>query len=65
MKFICDKCGFCRESDENHKSIWIGTKEKNSDGFEWQHCCYECGKEMINLIEANCSKIERKGDEDE
>ena len=53
MKFICDNCGYCCESDVNHPDIWIGTKEINSDGFEWQHCCYNCGKQMIELIRQN------------
>ena len=56
MKIICDKCGFCRESDDKHKDIWIGTKI--ADGYEWHHLCYECGKQMINLIEEICSKKE-------
>ncbi len=53
MKFICDKCGCCCESDVNHPAIWIGTKEINSDRFEWQHCCYNCGKQIIELIRQN------------
>ena len=58
MKFICDKCGYCCESDDNHKSIWIGTKEKNSDGFDWQHLCYDCGKQMYNFVAAKLNESE-------
>lgn len=61
MKFVCDKCGFCCESDDNHPAIWIGTKTK--DGMhEWQHCCYECGKQMIDFVE---SKLNERGESNE
>lgn len=63
MKFICDNCGFCCDSDDEHKGIWISNKIGKR--YEVQHLCYECGKQMINLIEEICSKKERTGDEDE
>lgn len=49
MKFICDKCGFCCDTDVQ-KDIWIG--EKMPYGYDWQHLCYDCGKQMHNFIVA-------------
>lgn len=63
MKYICDKCGYCRESDNEPKDIWVRTKI--GDRYEVQHYCYECGKPIFNLIDTMQPKIERTGDEDE
>lgn len=50
MKFICDKCKICFDSNDAYDNILIAMKI--TVGYEWQHYCYNCGKRIHDALNA-------------
>ena len=50
MKFICDKCKICYDSNDGYDNILIAMKI--TVGYEWQHYCYNCGKRIHDALNA-------------
>lgn len=48
MKFICDKCKICYDSNDGYDNILIAMKI--TYGYEWQHYCYTCGKHIHDAL---------------
>lgn len=60
MKFICDKCKICYDSNDDYDNILIAMKI--TYGYEWQHYCYCCGKRIHDALNVILDESENEYD---